>query len=80
MEVVILQDRPQIGRVSADAVAGLLNRKPDAVLGLATGSSPLMIYDELAARYEAGELSFRQAVLKTPSVMSTTALSRPCRR
>ena len=61
MEVVILQDRPQIGRVAADAVAGLLNRKPDAVLGLATGSSPLMIYDELVARCEAGELSFRQA-------------------
>ncbi len=61
MEVVILQDRTEIGRVAADAVAALLNRKPDAVLGLATGSSPLMIYDELAARYEAGELSFRQA-------------------
>jgi glucosamine-6-phosphate deaminase len=61
MEVVILQDRTEIGRVAADAVAALLNRKPDAVLGLATGSSPLMIYDELAARHDAGALSFRQA-------------------
>jgi glucosamine-6-phosphate deaminase len=61
MEVVILQDRTAIGRVAADAVAALLNRKPDAVLGLATGSSPLMIYDELAARHDAGALSFRQA-------------------
>jgi glucosamine-6-phosphate deaminase len=61
MEVVILQDRNEIGRVAADAVSALLKRKPDAVLGLATGSSPLMIYDELIARHEAGELSFAQA-------------------
>ena len=61
MEVVIVEDRAEIGRVGADAVGALLKRKPDAVLGLATGSSPLTIYDELAARHEAGELSFRQA-------------------
>ena len=35
--------------------------KPAAVLGLATGSSPLAIYDELVARYEAGRLSFGRA-------------------
>ncbi|ANW66443.1 glucosamine-6-phosphate deaminase [Mycobacterium sp. djl-10] len=61
MEVVVLQDRTEIGRVAADAVAALLDRKPDAVLGLATGSSPLPIYDELAARHAAGKLSFKQA-------------------
>ena len=61
MEVVVLQDRTEIGRVAADAVAALLDRKPDAVLGLATGSSPLPIYDELAARHAAGALSFKQA-------------------
>jgi len=61
MEVVVLQDRNEIGRVAADAIAGLLQRKPDAVLGLATGSSPLMIYDELIARHDAGSLSFGQA-------------------
>lgn len=61
MEVIILGTRAEIGRVAADAVEALLKGKPDAVLGLATGSSPLMIYDELAARHEAGSLSFRQA-------------------
>ena len=39
----------------------LLDRKPAAVLGLATGSSPMAIYDELAARCDAGLVSFRQA-------------------
>ena len=61
MEVVILEDAQQIGTIAADAIEALLARKPTAVLGLATGSSPLTIYDELAARYDAGRLSFRQA-------------------
>ncbi|MBX7449388.1 glucosamine-6-phosphate deaminase [Mycolicibacterium sp. 3033] len=61
MEVVVLQDQTEIGRVAADAVTALLGRTPGAVLGLATGSSPLCIYDELVTRHEAGELSFRQA-------------------
>ena len=52
MEVVILQDAKAIGGVAADAIESLLGRKPAAVLGLATGSSPLAIYDELAARCE----------------------------
>ena len=61
MEVVILPDAAAIGSVSADAIGALLGRKPTAVLGLATGSSPLAIYDELAARYDRGLISFQQA-------------------
>lgn len=60
MEVIILPDAAAIGAVAADAIEALLHRKPDAVLGLATGSSPLSIYDELATRHGAGRLSFRQ--------------------
>lgn len=61
MEVVILEDAQQIGTVAADAIEALLTRKPTAVLGLATGSSPLAIYDELVARHQAGRISFGQA-------------------
>jgi len=61
MEVVILADAEQIGGLAADAIGVLLRRKPDAVLGLATGSSPLAIYDELAARCDAGLITFGQA-------------------
>ncbi|TDO14836.1 glucosamine-6-phosphate deaminase [Mycobacterium sp. BK086] len=61
MEVIILEDAQQIGTIAADAIEALLTRKPAAVLGLATGSSPLSIYDELAARYQAGRLSFNAA-------------------
>ncbi|ABM09060.1 glucosamine-6-phosphate isomerase [Paenarthrobacter aurescens TC1] len=61
MEVVILPGTKQIGALAADAIEALVRRKPNAVLGLATGSSPLPIYDELASRYEAGGLDFSQA-------------------
>ena len=61
MEVVILQDVKEIGVVAADAIGALLDCKPAAVLGLATGSSPMVIYDELATRCDAGMVSFRQA-------------------
>lgn len=60
MEVVILGGSRQIGRLAADAIEQLVRRKPGAVLGLATGSSPLPVYDELAARYERG-LDFSSA-------------------
>lgn len=43
------------------AIIDLLRRKPSAVLGLATGSSPLPVYDWLAAASGRGEVSFRSA-------------------
>ena len=44
---------------AADVITDLLKNKPDAVLGLATGSSPINMYKELIARCEAGEISFK---------------------
>lgn len=61
MEVVILNGSKQIGTLAADAMGELLGRKPDAVLGLATGSSPLPTYDELVARHERDGLDFSRA-------------------
>ncbi|RDH79631.1 glucosamine-6-phosphate deaminase [Mycolicibacterium moriokaense] len=61
MEVIILPDAEEIGSIAADAICALLGAKPTAVLGLATGSSPLAIYDELARRCDAGSVSFKRA-------------------
>ena len=61
MEVVILRDEAAIASLAADAVESLLRRRPDAVLGLATGSSPLGVYRELATRCAAGGVSFARA-------------------
>jgi glucosamine-6-phosphate deaminase len=60
MEVVIAPG-PELARLAADAVEALLRAHPSAVLGLATGSSPLAVYDELARRHTESGLSFAQA-------------------
>jgi glucosamine-6-phosphate deaminase len=57
VEVVIVADRTEAGRLVADAVDSLLRQRGSIVLGLATGSSPVPVYDELAARYARGALS-----------------------
>ena len=61
MEIVILPDSAGIGRLAADVIETLLARKPHAVLGLATGSSPLPIYQDRTRRHRAGRLSFADA-------------------
>jgi len=60
MEVVIAPG-PALARLAADTIEALLRRRPDAVLGLATGSSPLAVYDELARRHAEDGLSFARA-------------------
>ncbi|NEG70066.1 glucosamine-6-phosphate deaminase [Bifidobacterium choloepi] len=47
-EIIIVRDEEEAGRLYATCVAKLIRRKPDAVLGLATGSSPLAAYRALA--------------------------------
>lgn len=51
MEVVITAEA---ARLAADAVEALVRARPAAVLGLATGSSPLPAYRELVRRHDAG--------------------------
>jgi len=61
VEVVILPTGQQVAELAAAAVVGLVQRKADAVLGLATGSSPLGVYRELASLHDAGRVSFGHA-------------------
>ncbi len=49
-EVVIVPSQEEAGEIAADAIAALVARKPDAVLGLATGSTPLPAYAAVARR------------------------------
>lgn len=49
-EVVIVPDAEAAGELAASRIADVVRRKPDAVLGLATGSTPLTTYAALAAK------------------------------
>ena len=61
MDVVILEDAAGLGSVAADLIAELVASDLNPVIGLATGSSPLPIYRELAARVADGRLSLARA-------------------
>jgi glucosamine-6-phosphate deaminase len=54
MEVVPLASAAEIAVVAAGVVEAVVRRKPAAVLGLATGSTPLPAYRELIRRHQAG--------------------------
>lgn len=61
MEVVIVPDSAAGGELIAEAMAELLRRKPDALLGVATGSTPLPIYEALAAKVRAAHVDASRA-------------------
>jgi glucosamine-6-phosphate deaminase len=56
MEVIVLPSPAEVGQLAARKIAKLVRGKPNAVLGLATGSSPLAIYHELASSVRDGSL------------------------
>ncbi|WP_420365608.1 glucosamine-6-phosphate deaminase [Curtobacterium sp. L3-7] len=61
MEIIILPTPAEVGRVAAAKIASVVAKKPSAVIGLATGSSPQDIYTDLQRRVDAGEISFAEA-------------------
>jgi glucosamine-6-phosphate deaminase len=59
MEVRVARTHAHVGALAADAVQHALAAAPDAVIGVATGSSPEPLYRELAARSRRGEVDLR---------------------
>ncbi len=58
MEVIIRQTYEEMSRLAAGIVVEVLNAKPNAVLGMATGSTPLGLYQELVRLHKDGEVDF----------------------
>ena len=61
MEIIILPSPEEVAVVAAERVAEIVRVKPRAVLGLATGSSPLGLYAQLARQVATGELDLSDA-------------------
>jgi glucosamine-6-phosphate deaminase len=58
MEVIIQRDYEHMSNTAAQIVVEVLNAKPNAVLGMATGSTPLGLYQELVRLHREEELDF----------------------
>ena len=59
MKLIVVKDYEAMSRKGADIISALLTLKSDAVLGLATGSTPVGMYRELVRRNKEGEISFK---------------------
>ena len=58
MRLISAKDYDAMSRQAANIIAAQVILKPNCVLGLATGGTPVGTYKELVAKYEAGELDF----------------------
>ena len=58
---IIIDTPEKIAELAAQRYVELLNKKPNAVLGYATGSTPLGLYAQLAKLNKEGKLSFKNA-------------------
>ena len=61
INVIVCEDPQAVAERAAGFFAALLRAKPDAVIGLATGSTPEQTYAELGRRHREEGLSFARA-------------------
>lgn len=58
MKIYRMKNYEDMSKKAADLIAAQIILKPDSILGLATGSSPIGTYRSLVARYDAGTIDF----------------------
>jgi glucosamine-6-phosphate deaminase len=59
MQIIIYDDPQQVAKSAAQWVKELINKKSAAVLGLATGTTPISLYQQLVEQHKAQGLSFK---------------------
>lgn len=60
IKIYYAETAKEAGNKAASVIADVIKVNPKATLGLATGSSPLDMYEALAKKCDAGEISFKQ--------------------
>lgn len=60
MKIYRTENYEEMSRKAANIISAQIILKPDSVLGLATGSTPIGIYNQLVKWYEKGDLDFSQ--------------------
>lgn len=58
MKVIVVKDYAEMSKVGADVIIDVVKNKPDAVLGLATGTTPIGMYELLAQSCSNKQISF----------------------
>lgn len=58
MRLIVAKNYEEMSKIAAKEMAESIKNKPELVLGLATGGTPVAMYKELIKMYENGELDF----------------------
>ncbi|MEJ8743261.1 glucosamine-6-phosphate deaminase [Mediterraneibacter sp. HCN-7094] len=74
MKIIRTKDYEEMSRKAANLISAQILLKPDCVLGLATGSTPIGIYDQLVEWYKKGDLDF--STVKTVNLDEYKGLTR----
>jgi len=61
MKKIICGNYEECCSAAADIFTEQLRQKPESVLGLATGSTPIGLYEQLVSRYDEGKIDFSRA-------------------
>ena len=60
VKIIRTKDYADMSRKAANIISAQVIMKPDCVLGLATGGTPVGIYEKLVERYNEGDLDFSE--------------------
>ena len=60
MEVVICKTKEEASKLAAAMITDAVKKNPKTVLGLATGSTPVLMYKEMAKAVKAKKVSYKQ--------------------
>ena len=61
MRLIICENYEEMSKAAAKIVASQLTVKPESILGLATGSTPVGMYNILAEMYKNGDVDFSES-------------------
>jgi glucosamine-6-phosphate deaminase len=62
MKIIICKDYDEVSKKAASVVIKEINKNPELKIGLATGSSPIGLYNNLIEAYQKNKISFKDVV------------------
>lgn len=74
MKIIVTKNYDEMSRKAAVIIAAQITHKPDSVLGLATGSTPVGTYRQLVEMYERGDIDFSE--IKTANLDEYKGISK----
>ena len=60
MEIVVCKTKEEASKLAAQMITSAVQANPKTVLGLATGSTPVLMYNEMAKAVKAKKVSYKE--------------------